>query len=75
MTATDFCLWGYLKSKVYENSLKTITNLSNNIISEINAKYQETANVMQNFEINNLCNIAEGNEKTSKRCYFQKIKC
>ena len=35
LTAPDFFLWGYLKSKVYRNAPKTLQELKANIIEEI----------------------------------------
>ena len=35
LTAPDFFLWGFLKSKVYSNNPKTLQDLKTNIIDEI----------------------------------------
>lgn len=49
LTAPDFFLWGFLKSKVYANKPKTLDELKNNIRAEIAAISPATlANVMQN---------------------------
>jgi hypothetical protein len=51
LTAPDFFLWGFLKSKIYANKPKTIEELKNNIRAEIAAISPETlANTMANAE-------------------------
>ena len=49
LTAPDFFLWGFLKSKVYANKPKTLDELKDNIRAEITAISPEMlANVMEN---------------------------
>lgn len=50
LTPLDFCLWGYLKSKVYANQPRNIPTLKDNIraaIREIEAPMLE--NILKNF--------------------------
>lgn len=62
LTAPDFFLWGYLKSKVYSNKPETLEQLKANIRHEIAQITPETlANVMVNAEKRaNLCVAAGG---------------
>ena len=49
LTAPDFFLWGYLKSKVYANKPETLEQLKQNIRDEINEIPREMCeNVMKN---------------------------
>ena len=51
ISACDFFLWGYLKSKVYVRKPRTVDNLKVSIREEIVTVPQEMlVNVMQNFE-------------------------
>ena len=51
LSACDFFLWGYLKSKVYVRKPRTVDNLKVSIREEIATVPQEMlVNVMQNFE-------------------------
>ena len=51
LTPPDFYLWGYLKSKVYINKPRTLTQLKNNIRREIAAIPAEIlAKTMENAE-------------------------
>ncbi|KOC70328.1 hypothetical protein WH47_02831, partial [Habropoda laboriosa] len=46
----DFFLWGFLKSKVYDNNPRTVDELKNNITAAINEiEFQLCANVMENW--------------------------
>jgi len=50
-SASDFFLWGYLKSKVYVRKLRTVDDLKVSICEKIATMPQEMlVNVMQNFE-------------------------
>jgi len=51
ISACDFFLWGYLKSKVYVRKPRTVDDLKVSIRKEIATVPQEMlVNVMQNFE-------------------------
>ena len=51
LSACDFFLWGYLKSKVYVRKPRTVDDLKVSIREEIATVPQEMlVNVMQNFE-------------------------
>jgi len=51
VSACDFFLWGYLKSKVYVRKPRTVDDLKVSIREEIATVPQEMlVNVMQNFE-------------------------
>jgi len=51
ISACDFFLWGYLKSKVYVRKPRTVDDLKVSIREEIATVSQEMlVNVMQNFE-------------------------
>jgi len=51
ISACDFFLWGYLKSKVYVQKPPTVDDLKVSIHEEIPTVPQEmVVNVMQNFE-------------------------
>jgi len=51
LSACDFFLWGYLKSKVYVQKPRTVVDLKVSIREEIETVPQEMlVNVMQNFE-------------------------
>ena len=51
ISACDFFLWGYLKSKVYVRKPRTVDSLKVSIREEIATVPQEMlVNVMQNFE-------------------------
>ena len=51
ISACDFFLWGYLKSKVYVRKPRTVDELKVSIREEIASMPQEMlVNVMQNFE-------------------------
>jgi len=51
ISACDFFLWGYLKSKVYVRKPRTVDDLKVSIREEIVTVSQEMlVNVMQNFE-------------------------
>jgi hypothetical protein len=51
VSACDFFLWGYLKSKVYVLKPRTVDDLKFSIREEIATVSQEMlVNVMQNFE-------------------------
>jgi len=51
ISACDFFLWGYLKSKVYVRKPRTVDDLKVSIREEIATVPQEMlVNVMQNFE-------------------------
>jgi len=51
LSACDFFLWGYLKSKVYVRKPRTVDDLKVPIRKEIATMPQEMlVNVMQNFE-------------------------
>ena len=51
VSACDFFLWGYLKSKVYVRKPRTVDDLKFSIREEIATVPQEMlVNVMQNFE-------------------------
>jgi len=51
ISACDFFLWGYRKSKVYVRKPRTVDDLKVSIREEIAAVPQEMlVNVMQNFE-------------------------
>ena len=51
ISACDFFLWGYLKSKVYVRKPRTVNDLKVSIRKEIATVPQEMlVNVMQNFE-------------------------
>jgi len=51
ISACDFFLWGYLKSKVYVRKPRTVDDLKVSVREEIGTVPQEMlVNVMQNFE-------------------------
>ena len=51
LSACDFFLWGYLKSKIYVRKPRTVDDLKVSIREEIAIVPQEMlVNVMQNFE-------------------------
>jgi hypothetical protein len=51
LSACDFFLWGYLKSKVYVRKPRTVDDLKFSIREEIaNVPQKILVNVMQNFE-------------------------
>jgi len=51
ISACDFFLWGYLKSKVYVRKPRTVDDLKFSIREEIaNVSQEMVVNVMQNFE-------------------------
>lgn len=51
LSACDFFLWGYLKSKVYVHKPRDLNDLKEAIRAEISAISEETvAKVMENFE-------------------------
>jgi len=51
ISACDFFLWGYLKSKFYIRKPRTVDDLKVSIREEISTVQQEMlVNVMQNFE-------------------------
>jgi len=51
LSACDFFLWGYLKSKVYVRKARTLDDLKVSIREEIaNLPQEMLVNVMQNFE-------------------------
>jgi hypothetical protein len=53
VSACDFFLWGYLKSKVYVRKPRTVDDLKFSIREEISTVSQEMlVHVMQNFEAN-----------------------
>ena len=51
ISACDFFLWGYLKSKVYVRKPRTIDDMKVSISEEIaTVRHEMLVNVMQNFE-------------------------
>jgi len=51
LSACDFFLWGYFKSKVYVRKPRTVDDLKVSILEEIATVPQEMlVNVMENFE-------------------------
>ena len=61
ISAFDFFLWGYLKSKVYVRKPRTVDDLKVSIREEISTVPQEMlVNMMQNFEKLRTCVRQEG---------------
>lgn len=72
LTAPDFFLWGYLKSKVYINKPKTLAQLKNNIRREIAAiPVEMLAKTMENAEKRAHCH--QRKRRPFTRYHFQKV--